>query len=209
MPPEATDMIITLKPMSEWKSGDTYTGLADRMLDSLSVIPGVFFEASQPIQMRFNELMTGVRQDVAIKIFGENIDSLATIASRVGQVVQSVHGASAPQIERTTGLPQISIIYNRTQLALHNVTVNELNKVIAMSFAGTSTGSIYENERKFDLVVRLDSSFKTSMTDVENLPILTGDGDQIPLSQLATIAIKDGPAQISRESGKRLVCHRV
>lgn len=205
MPPEATDMIITLKPMSEWKSGDTYTGLAERMLDSLSVIPGVFFEASQPIQMRFNELMTGVRQDVAIKIFGENIDSLATIASRVGQVVQSVEGASAPQIERTTGLPQISIVYNRTQLALHNVTVKDLNKVIAMSFAGTSTGSIYENERKFDLVVRLDSAYKTSMADVENLPVLTGDGDQIPLSQLATISIKDGPAQISRESGKRLV----
>ena len=205
MPPEATDLIVTLKPMKEWTNGDTYKGLADRMMDSLSVIPGTFFEASQPIQMRFNELMTGVRQDVAIKIFGENIDTLAALADKVGQVVQTVDGASEPQVERTTGLPQISIEYNRAQLALHDLSVTAVNKMVSMAFAGTSTGSVYENERKFDLVVRLDSAYKTSIDDVKNLPVLTGDGDQIPLSQLAAISMKEGPAQISREEGKRRV----
>ncbi|QQS95735.1 CusA/CzcA family heavy metal efflux RND transporter [Sphingobacterium spiritivorum] len=205
MPPEATDLIVTLKPIKEWTGGDTYTGLANRMMDSLSVIPGTFFEASQPIQMRFNELMTGVRQDVAVKIFGENIDTLASLASKVGQVVQSVDGASEPQVERTTGLPQISIEYNRAQLGLHGLTVSEINKMVSMAFAGSSAGSIYENERRFDLVVRLDSNYKTSIEDVRNLPVVTGEGEQVPLSQLADISMKDGPAQISREDGKRRV----
>lgn len=149
--------------------------------------------------------MTGVRQDVAIKIFGENIDTLASLAGKVGQVVQTIDGASEPQVERTTGLPQISIEYNRAQLGLHGLNVNEVNKMISMAFAGSSAGSIYENERRFDLVVRLDSNYKTSIEDVRNLPVVTGEGEQVPLSQLANISMKDGPAQISREDGKRRV----
>lgn len=205
MPPEATDLIITLKPMSEWTTTKDYQALADAMMEKLSVIPGVFFESSQPIQMRFNELMTGVRQDIAIKVFGEDMDTLATIATNLGQVIQSVEGTTAPQIERTEGLPQIVINFNRAQLAINNLTVNEVNQSVSTAFAGMSAGVVYENERKFDLVLRLDTAFRKDIADIEQLTIRNNEGLQIPLAQVATIKLVEGPAQISREDGKRRV----
>ncbi|SDC06993.1 efflux RND transporter permease subunit [Niabella drilacis] len=205
MPPEATDLIITLKPLKEWTTTKNYNVLAAKMMEKLEVIPGVFFEATQPIQMRFNELMTGVRQDVAIKIFGEDIDSLAAWAPRISKVVQSVKGATAPQIERTTGLPQITIQYDRARMANYKLNVDDVNKTISTAFAGEAASVIFENERKFDLVVRLDSASRASIEDVGNLYIATETGNQIPLSQVATVSIKEGPAQISREDGKRRI----
>jgi cobalt-zinc-cadmium resistance protein CzcA len=205
MPPEATDMIIKLKPIKEWESGLTYEELSSKMMKELEVIPGVFFEASQPIQMRFNELMTGVRQDVAVKIYGENLDSLSHIAPKVNAILQTIDGISEPQVERTTGLPQIVIDYNRDRMANYNVSVKELNDIISTAFAGQTASQIYEDERRFDLVVRLDSNYRTSIEDVRNLFVPTKSGMQIPLSQLAEISFKDGPAQISREDGKRKV----
>lgn len=205
MPPEATDLVIMLKPQKEWTSKMSYSELADAMMKKLEVIPGVFFEASQPIQMRFNELMTGVRQDVAIKIFGENIDTLAELAPKVAAVVQQVNGATAPQIERTTGLPQITIQYDRAKIAGYGLNIQDINNVVSTAFAGKAASVVFENERKFDLVVRLDSAHRTSMEDVSNLYVSMPDGNQIPLFQIATIAIKEGPAQISREEGKRRI----
>lgn len=205
MPPEATDIIIKLKPIKEWQSGLTYEELADKMMKELEVIPGVFFEASQPIQMRFNELMTGVRQDVAVKIYGENLDSLSQIAPRVNSILQTIYGISEPQVERTTGLPQIVIDYNRDRMANYNVSVKDINGIISTAFAGQATSRIYEDERRFDLVVRLDSAYRTSIDDVKNVFVPTKSGIQIPLSQLADISYKDGPAQISREDGKRKI----
>lgn len=205
MPPEASDLIITLKPIKEWTTTKNYNELAEKMMEKLEVIPGVFFEASQPIQMRFNELMTGVRQDVAIKIFGENVDELATLAPKVAAVIQTVEGATAPQVERTTGLPQISVAYDRARLANYGITVEDVNTTLSTTFAGQAAGVVFENERKFDLVVRLDSASRTSIDDVRNLFITTAGGNQIPLQQVATVAFKDGPAQISREGGKRRV----
>lgn len=205
MPPEATDLIIVLKPKSEWTTTKDYSDLAKRIEEKLEVIPGVFFEANQPIQMRFNELMTGVRQDVAIKIFGENIDTLAALAPRVSRIVQSVSGATEPQIERTTGLPQITIQYDRTRIAGYGMNIEDINHTISTAFAGEAAGVVFENERKFDLVVRLDSANRTSIDDVSNLYVSTPDGTQIPLSQVATVNFKEGPAQISREEGKRRI----
>lgn len=205
MPPEASDLIITLKPQKEWNSGESYAELAERMLEKLEVIPGVFFEASQPIQMRFNELMTGVRQDVAIKIFGENIDTLAMLAPKVAAVVQGVKGATAPQIERTTGLPQITIAYDRAKIAGYGLNISDINTTVSTAFAGKAASVVFENERKVDLVLRLDSAHRSSIEDVSNLYIALPDGNQIPLDQIATVAIKEGPAQISREEGKRRV----
>ncbi len=205
MPPEATDIIVVLRPKSEWKTTKDYKELAAMMMEKLEVIPGVFFEASQPIQMRFNELMTGVRQDVAIKIFGENIDTLAALAPKVAKVVQSVPGATEPQVERTTGLPQITIQYDRAKIAGYGLNIEDINHTISTAFAGESAGVIFENERKFDLVVRLDSASRTSIDDVSNLYVATNDGTQIPLSQVASVAFKEGPAQISREEGKRRI----
>lgn len=205
MPPEASDLIIMLKPKSQWKTTKDYNELAAMMIEKLEVIPGVFFEASQPIQMRFNELMTGVRQDVAIKIFGENIDTLAALAPQVAKIVQSVKGATDPQVERTTGLPQITIQYDRAKIAGYGLNIEDINHTISTAFAGEAAGVVFENERKFDLVVRLDSASRTSIDDVSNLFVATTDGDQIPLSQVAVVSFKEGPAQISREEGKRRI----
>ena len=205
MPPEASDLIIMLKPKSEWTTTKDYNELAALMIEKLEVIPGVFFEASQPIQMRFNELMTGVRQDVAIKIFGENIDTLAALAPKVAQVVQSVRGATDPQVERTTGLPQITIQYDRAKIAGYGLNIEDINHTVSTAFAGEAAGVVFENERKFDLVVRLDSASRTSIDDVSNLFVATPDGSQIPLSQVASVSFKEGPAQISREEGKRRI----
>jgi cobalt-zinc-cadmium resistance protein CzcA len=205
MPPEATDMMIILKPQNEWKSNKSYDELADEIYEKLEAIPGIFFEKNQPIQMRFNELMTGIRQDVAVKIFGENMDTLSTYATKVNQVIQSVQGATAPQIERVNGLPQINIEYDRLRIANYGLTIQDVNDIVSTAFAGKSTGVVFENERKFDLVVRLDSTYRSSIEDVNNLMIPTSSGSQIPLSQVANIAYKLGPAQISREAGKRRI----
>ena len=205
MPPEATDMMIMLKPIKEWTTTKDYNELAAMIMEKLEVIPGVFFESSQPIQMRFNELMTGVRQDVAIKIFGENIDTLAAIAPKIAAVVQSVEGATPPQVERTTGLPQITIEYDRRRIGNYGLNIEGINHVVSTAFAGAAAGSVFENERKFDLVVRLDSASRRSIDDVSNLFIPTPGGQQIPLSQVATVTFREGPAQISREEGKRRI----
>ncbi|WP_333663357.1 CusA/CzcA family heavy metal efflux RND transporter [Chishuiella changwenlii] len=205
MPPEATDLMVILKPQKEWTSGRSYKELANDMMEKLEVIPGVFFEKNQPIQMRFNELMTGVRQDVAVKIFGENLDSLAIYAEKVSQVIQKVPGSTSPQVEKVSGLPQINIEYDRVRIANYGLTIEDVNDVVSTAFAGKSAGLIYENERRFDLVVRLDSLYKSDIDDVNNLTIPTDRGMQIPLSQVAKIDYKLGPAQISREAGKRRI----
>lgn len=203
MPPEATDLMIILKDKKDWVTTKDYKELAELMEQKLSNIPGASFEASQPIQMRFNELMTGVKQDVAVKIFGENIDTLAALAPRIANIIQSVEGAQEPKIERTTGLPQITITYDRSRIASYGLNIEDVNKVVSTAFAGQSAGVVFENERKFDLVVRLDTTYRSSIEDVANLYIPTTDGNQIPLSQVATVAFKEGPAQISREDAKR------
>ena len=205
MPPEATDMMIILKPQSEWANNKTYDELSNEIMEKLEVIPGVFFEANQPIQMRFNELMTGIRQDVAVKIYGENLDSLIYYADKVNNLVAKVEGATAPQVERVAGLPQINIEYDRLRIANYGLNIKDVNDLISTAFAGKSTGVVYENERKFDLVVRLDTTYRSSIENVNNLFVPLPNGDQIPLSQIATIDYKLGPAQISREDGKRRI----
>lgn len=205
MPPEATDLMVILKPKKEWKEQKSYNQLADEINEALEVIPGVFFEKNQPIQMRFNELMTGIRQDVAVKIFGENLDSLAIYADKVSKVIQTVNGATSPQVERVSRLPLINVEYDRTRLANYGINVEDVNNVVSTAFAGKSAGQVFENERRFDLVVRLDSTYRTDIDDVSNLMIPTNTGNQIPLSQVANISYKLGPAQISREASKRRI----
>lgn len=205
MPPEATDLIVVLKPQKDWKRKKSYEELADEISEKLEDIPGVFFEKNQPIQMRFNELMTGIRQDVAVKIFGENLDSLALYADQTAAVIQSVKGATPPQIERVSGLPQINVKYDRTRMANYGLSIEDVNNVLSTAFAGKAAGQVFENERRFDLVVRLDSLHRTSIDDVNNLMVSTVSGSQIPLSQVADVSYQLGPAQISREAGKRRI----
>lgn len=203
MPPEASDMMIILKDKSEWTTTDDYQELARLMLEKLETIPGIFFEANQPIQMRFNELMTGIRQDVAIKIFGENIDTLAALAPDISAVLRTVDGISQPQTEQTIGLPQITIQYDRNRLAHYGISVEDVNHTVSTAFAGEKAGVVFENERRFDLVVRLDSTHRASFDDVGDLYVPTPSGNQIPLDQVAEVSFQQGPAQISRDDGKR------
>jgi len=204
-PVEATDMTAVLKDQSEWTTAYSREALQDTMIKALQIIPGVFFEASQPIQMRFNELMTGVKQDIAVKIFGENIDSLVHYADETAGIIASVKGAGAPKIEKVAGLPQITIVYNRDRMAQYSLNVRDLNRIVRTAFAGETAGSVFENERRFDLVVRLNENQRQDIEDVKDLYIpLPGDG-QIPLEQVASIAYINGPAQISHEDAKRRI----
>lgn len=205
MPPEATDLIIILKPLKEWKSGHSYEELANAIQEKLEIIPGIFFEKNQPIQMRFNELMTGIRQDVAVKIFGENMDTLSGYAMQVSRQLRQVKGVTALQLEKVDGLPQINIVYDRTRIANYGLTVAAVSDIVSTAFAGKKAGVIFENERRFDLVVRLDTAFRKNVEDVNNLTIPTPGGSQIPLSQVANVSYQLGAAQISREAGKRRI----
>lgn len=205
MPPNASDVIVVLKDKDQWRKNKDFYGLANEMRETLSNIPGVIAEPSQPIQMRFNELMTGVKQDVAVKIFGENMDSLHNLADRVANAVRKINGVTNPQVERVSGLPQITVQYDRARLANYGINISDVNKVVSAAFAGYTAGAIYENERKFDLTVKLDSTHRTSIEDVSNLNIPMENGAQIPLSQIAKVSYESGPTQISRENGRRRI----
>ena len=205
MPPEVTDLMVVLKPRSEWPKAKTYEELGEEISEKLSAIPGVFFERSQPIQMRFNDLMTGVKQDVAIKVFGENIDTLVGIAQRIGGRIAKIEGATEPQVEAVAGLPQINVEYDRSKLAAHGISVQEANDVLSSAFAGRVAGQVFEDERRFDVVVRLDSTFRRDIEDVRSLAVASKSGQLVPLTEIAHIDYRLGPAQISREEGKRRV----
>lgn len=205
MPPEGSDLMVILKNKKEWTTTEDFYELAEKMRETLSNIPGVIAEPSQPIQMRFNELMTGIRQDVAVKIFGENLDTLLEYGNKVARIIQSINGITQPQVERISGLPQITVKYDRSRLAGYGLNIEDINHIISTAFAGEVAGTVYENERKFDLVVRLDSAHRSSLDDVSNLYIPTTDGAQIPLSQVANVSYQLGPTQISREQGRRRI----
>lgn len=205
MPMEAADMMIILKDKSEWTSATTKEELQQKMEKVLDDLPGVTTEFSQPIQMRFNELMTGVRSDVAIKIFGDDIDLLINKGEEVLSKINGVAGVSDAKLERVAGLPQITIRYNSSKMAAYGLKVNDLNRVIKMGFAGEKAGVVYEGEKRFDLVVRLENSSRQNLDNLEQLFISLPSGNQIPLHQVADIALENGPMQISREEGKRRI----
>jgi cobalt-zinc-cadmium resistance protein CzcA len=171
----------------------------------LQDIPGITAGFQYPVQMRFNELMTGARQDVVVKIFGENMDTLAAYAAKLGAIVNTVEGAKDLYIEPVTGLPQIIIDYNRNTIAQYNLNIADINKVVNTAFAGQIAGNVYEGEKHFDLVVRLAGEKRQNIKDVQNLLIPTPNGNQIPLSQLADVSIQNGPNQIQREDAKRRI----
>tara|TARA_R110002051_G_scaffold62195_1_gene113820 strand:+ start:115 stop:4500 length:4386 start_codon:yes stop_codon:yes gene_type:complete len=205
MPIEAADLMIILKDKSEWVSASNREELANKMAEALEVIPGVTFGFQQPIQMRFNELMTGVRQDVAIKIYGEDLNQLSTYASQIGKLAGTVEGAVDVYTEEVTGVPQIVINYNRGQLAKYGLDIKSVNNTIQAAFAGASTGLVYEGEKQFDLVVRLENKNRTDLHDVQNLYLNGANGQQIPLQQVANVSIKDGPYQIQRDDTRRRI----
>ena len=204
-PMETGDYIITLKDRSEWTSAKTREELVLKMEKKLAVLAGVKFEFQQPIQMRFNELMTGSKQDVAIKIFGDNLEILASNAAKTEQLIRAVKGIEDISVEKVTGLPQIQIEYNRDKLAQYGLNISDINRMVRTAFAGTSAGVIFDEEKRFDLVVRLQKDYRQDIESVRNLYVSLPSGGQISLDQLATVEIKAGPAQVSREDTKRRI----
>ncbi|MBB6613038.1 CusA/CzcA family heavy metal efflux RND transporter [Pontibacter sp. Tf4] len=205
MPMESADVTILLKDKEEWTSAETREELASQMTEALEVIPGVTFGVSQPIQLRSNELISGVRQDVGIKIFGEDMAELTRLSQEVGRVVASVEGAEDLYVEQVSGLPQIVVDINRDQIAKFGLDVETVNQTINAAFAGQSAGMVYEGDRRFDMVVRLTQEQRQDIDDVRELYITTSTGMQVPLTQVADIQYQQGPNQIQREDGQRRI----
>ncbi|KAA9346133.1 CusA/CzcA family heavy metal efflux RND transporter [Adhaeribacter soli] len=205
MPMDAGDMIITLKPKKEWTSAASFDELAQKMSKSLEAIPGMNTSFQFPVQMRFNELISGARQDIVVKIFGEDLDTLAFYAQRFGHIINTVEGARDLYVEPVVGMPQVVIDYNRPAMAQYNLSIAAVNNIVNTAFAGQTAGMVFEGEKRFDLVVRSANEQRQSMDDIRNLLIPTPQGLQIPLHQLASVEIKDGPFQIQREDAKRRI----
>ena len=204
MPVERADIMIALKPKAEWTSAKTTPELMEKMEETLSAIPGLEAEISQPIQMRNNELLTGIKQDVAIKIFGDDLDVLTQQAGKVKRMIEDVPGVSGIFVEEVAGLPQIQVKYNHEKMAAYGVSVDDISEILETTFAGAVAGSLYEGDKKFDIVLRMDPS-QRNVESLEQLSIPLKDGTDIPLSQVADIDYSPAPAQVSHEYGARRI----
>ena len=204
MPVERADIMIALKPKAEWISAKTTPELMEKMEETLSAIPGLEAEISQPIQMRNNELLTGIKQDVAIKIFGDDLDVLTQQAGKVKKMIEDVPGVSGIFVEEVAGLPQIQVKYNHEKMAAYGVSVDDISEILETTFAGAVAGSLYEGDKKFDIVLRMDPS-QRNVESLEQLSIPLKDGTDIPLSQVADIDYSPAPAQVSHEDGARRI----
>ncbi len=206
MPIDASDMMIILKPRKEWTSATTYNDLADKMSEELKKnLVGVTYSFQYPVAMRFNELMTGARQDVVCKIYGEDLETLKVYAEKLGKISKKIEGAQNIYVEPISGMPQIVISYKREALSQFGLNVEDVNNIVNTAFAGQSTGSVFEGEKKFDLVVRLDGEQRKNVEDVNNLLISTPSGTEIPLSTVASVELKESINQIQRENAHRRI----
>ena len=202
---EASDLMIILKDKKDWVSANTFDELADTMGKVMSQVPGITSGFQYPVQMRFNELMTGSRQDVSCKIFGENLDSLAKYAALMGNIIHDVEGAKDLYTETVTGISQVVIHFNRTAIARYGANIKEVNQVIQSAYAGGVAGKVFEGDRRFDLVVRLNSIQKKDWQQIKNLMVTVGNGKQVPLYELAEVKMEEGPYQIQREDAARRI----
>jgi cobalt-zinc-cadmium resistance protein CzcA len=206
MPPNVADNFVILKPRSEWPNPDkTKAELVEQMEASVEELPGNNYEFTQPIQMRFNELISGVRADVGIKVFGDDLDQLLVTATDILNTVRKVEGAADARVEQVTGLPTLSVIPNRTALGRYGLNVVELQDWVSAAIGGESAGILYEGDRRFELVVRLPETIRRDVEKLAYLPVPLANGDYVPLQEVATLDISPAPAQISRENGKRRV----
>lgn len=202
---EEIDMIIKLRPKKEWKNARSKGELADKFKEALSVFPGIEYEFTQPIEMRFNELVTGVRSDIAVKIFGEDLNYLAEKANEIAAQARTVEGAADVIVEKTVGLPQMRVTYNREKLAYYGVSIASLNQYLSMAFGGQISGTVFEQERSFDLVVRFLEDFRQDIDNIRQMYVNLPDGNQVRLNELAQIEYSSGPAKISRDNTHRRV----
>ncbi|QKJ32814.1 CusA/CzcA family heavy metal efflux RND transporter [Mucilaginibacter mali] len=205
MPMERGDMMLAMKLKSEWKTAKTRGEMTAKMEAVLSGLPGIHASISQPMQMRFNELMTGIRQDVAIKIYGDDLDELAAQADKIAASIRSVKGVADPFVEKVSGLPQIQVNYNRDKMAQYGLNISDVNTILKTAFAGSVAGVVFEGEKRFNMVVRLNRGLRENISSVQNLLIPLASGNKVPLNQVADIDFREAPSQISREDGKRRI----
>jgi cobalt-zinc-cadmium resistance protein CzcA len=200
---EESDVIITLTPPDQWTTASTKDGLADAFKEALAVIPGMEVEFTQPIEMRFNELITGVRADLAIKIYGEDLDVLTRVSAEIGELLETVPGAADVSVDKISGLPQLSVSLNREAIARYGLNVAEVNELIATAFAGRKAGDVYEGERRYDLVLRYRKDYRESIENIRNAYLPLPGGGQVPIRELATVEKTSGPAMIARDDTRR------
>ncbi|HRH65494.1 MAG TPA: CusA/CzcA family heavy metal efflux RND transporter [Bacteroidia bacterium] len=205
MPIESADLIIVLKEKKDWTTTGDKDELAEMMNRELSVIPGVNLSFEQPIQMRFNELIAGVKSDVAIKIFGEDLDVLFENGNKVASIISTIPGATDIKVEQVVGMPQLVVKYNRDRIAQYGLNIEDVNKILNTALAGGKAGVVYEGERRFDLIVRLDKVRDADEEKVKSIYVPLPNGAQIPLSQIAEVSFQSAPAQISREDAERRI----
>ena len=206
MPPSVADNFVILKPRSQWPNPDkTKDELVAEMAEAVEMLPGNKYEFTQPIEMRFNELISGVRADLGIKVFGDDLDQLLTSANDVLEVVESMEGAADARVEQVTGLPMLSVHPKRMALSRYGLTVDDLQDLVAAGVGGENAGLIYEGDRRFQLVVRLPEDIRRDVDSLADLPVPLPDGGYVPLSEVAELELAPAPNQISRENGKRRV----
>lgn len=205
MPIEVGDIMVMMKPKKEWVTASSREEMFEKMEAKLAQIPGVQYEFTQPIQMRFNELIAGIREDIAIKIFGENTDILFQKANEAERLIRGISGVGDMKVEQTQGLPQMIVRYQRNKLAQYGLDIQTLNRILRTAFAGEVAGVVFEGEKRFDLVVRLDASNRQGIEDIRNLFVPLPNGHHIPLKEVAIITLEEGPMQISREDTKRRI----
>jgi cobalt-zinc-cadmium resistance protein CzcA len=203
MPMDVGDCIVKLKPRSEWVSADSKEELIEKMKKAISVVPGINYEFTQPIEMRFNELLTGVREDIAVKLFGEDLDILATKAEEMGEIISQIDGVADYKVEATDGLPQMTVRYQRQKMAQYGLAISDVNTLVQTAFAGGKAGVVFEGERKYDLVVRLDEEHRQGIDNLQQLYVPLPGGGQIPLQEVADVQYENGPMQISRDNTQR------
>ena len=201
---EDADIMIVLKDKKEWVSARNRVELIDKMKDKLSAITAASFEFTQPIQLRFNELMTGVKTDVAVKIYGDDLDELYAQANRAAVIIAKINGAADVKVEQITGLPQLVIEYDRRKIGQYGLNIEQLNSIIRTAFAGEAAGVIFEGERKFDLVIRMNEDMRKDL-NLNRISIPTSTGGIIPFDEIADVKYIEGPVQISHDDTKRRV----
>ena len=206
MPPSVADNFIILKPRDKWPNPkQTKAELIEDMEQVLTQLPGNKYEFTQPIQMRFNELISGVRADLGIKVFGDDLDQLLESAEAILHVIEEIPGATDAGMEQVSGLPMLSVTPKRTSLSRYGLTIEDLQQLIATAVGGTNAGVIYEGDRRFEIVVRLPEKIRSNLYELQQLPMPLPNGNYVPLTEIATITLAPAPNQISRENGKRRV----
>ena len=203
MPLEAADMMVILKDKSEWKHANTFDELAEKMSEKIKLASGVLFSFQYPVQMRFNELLSGAKQDVVCKLYGENLDTLAHYGEKIFNEMKSCDGAEDIFLETITGVPQIIISYDRNRLQNYDLSIDDINKVIQASNAGAIVGNLYEGERKIDITLKLSKSQVEDIESIKQIKLSTNNGQIVPLNEIAEVKLINGANQIQRDLGKR------